>query len=136
MVIVETVVFLQHVPLFAGLTVNELIEVASIAKEVSYPAGADIIHEGEHGDYAFVVVEGDVKVHHRGVEVDMLGPKDVFGEMSVVDGEPRSASVTAVSRSVILRIDQRDFINLLCAHNTIAVSMVRTLSHRLRTLLK
>jgi CRP/FNR family transcriptional regulator/CRP/FNR family cyclic AMP-dependent transcriptional regulator len=56
--------------------------------------------------------------------------------MSVVDGEPRSASVTAVSRSVILRIDQKDFLNLLCTHNTIALSMVRTLSLRLRTLLK
>jgi CRP-like cAMP-binding protein len=136
MVIVETVVFLQHVPLFSGLTVHELIEVASIAKELTYTAGAEIIQEGDHGDYAFVVIEGDVLVHRGDVQVGKLGPKDVFGEMSVVDGEPRSASVTAVSRSVILRIDQKDFLNLLCTHNTIALSMVRTLSLRLRTLLK
>src|SRR5947207_11997950 len=101
MVIVETVVFLQHVPLFAGLTANELIEVASITKEIPYPAGVNIISEGEHGDYAFVVVEGEVLVHRGDVHVDKLGAKDFFGEMSVLDGEPRSASVTSISRCVI-----------------------------------
>jgi CRP/FNR family cyclic AMP-dependent transcriptional regulator len=133
MVIVETVVFLQHVPLFAGLTVNELIEVASIAKEVPYPAGSKIISEGDHGDYAFVVVDGEVLVHRGDLQIQKLGPKEVFGEMSVLDGQPRSASVTSISRTLILRIDQRDFLNLLTAHTSIAVSMVRTLSHRLRT---
>ena len=135
MISVDKVTFLQNVPLFAGMTPHELMDVAEIAKEVTYPADTAVIREGDIGDYLFIVVNGEVQVHRGKVAIRKLGSKDFFGEMSILDRESRSASVTTVSRCLMLQIDQRDFWQLLVSHNTLAVAMVKVLTQRLREML-
>jgi CRP/FNR family cyclic AMP-dependent transcriptional regulator len=131
----EKIGFLRNVPLFEGMTAQELMYVAGIVREITYPPGTTVILEEDIGDYMFIVVEGEVMVHRRNVQLAKLGTKEFFGEMSILDREPRSASVTTLTECVMLRIDESEFWQLLIAHNTLAVSMVRVLARRLREML-
>ena len=132
---VEKIAFLQNVPLFSGMTAQELLFVADIMQEDSFPAGATVIREEDLGDSMFIVVDGEVMVHRRSVQLAKLRSREFFGEMSILNSEPRSASVTTVSKCRMLRIDESDFWQLLIANNTLAVSMVRVLAQRLREML-
>src|SRR5215510_3685190 len=109
---VEKIAFLENVPLFSGMPTHELMYVAGIVQEDSFPAGATVIREEDGGDSMFF-----------------------FGEMSLLNSEPRSASVTTVTKCRLLRIEEDDFWQLLIANNTLAVAMVRVLAQRLRELL-
>ena len=135
MISIDKVAFLQNVPLFTGMTPHELIDVGEIAKEITYPENTAVIREGDIGDYLFIVVNGEVMVHRGDVRIRKLGSMDFFGEMSILDRESRSASVTTVSNCQMLQIDQRDFWELLVSHNTLAVAMVKVLTQRLREML-
>jgi CRP/FNR family cyclic AMP-dependent transcriptional regulator len=132
---VEKIAFLENVPLFSGMPTHELMYVAGIVQEDSFPAGATVIREEDGGDSMFVVVDGEVMVHRRNAQLAQLRSKDFFGEMSLLNSEPRSASVTTVSKCRLLRIEEDDFWQLLIANNSLAVAMVRVLAQRLRELL-
>jgi len=135
MIPVDRIAFLQNVPLFAGMTSQELLDVADIVKEVSFPSDTTIIREDDIGDYMFILVEGEVLVHRRSAQIGRLRSRDFFGEISILDRGPRSASVTTLSNCQLLRIDQRDFWQILVDRNTLAVSMVKVLAQRLRHML-
>jgi CRP/FNR family cyclic AMP-dependent transcriptional regulator len=129
---VEKIAFLENVPLFSGMATQELIYVAGIVQEDAFPAGATVIREEDAGDAMFIVVDGELMVHRRNTQLAKLRSKDFFGEMSILNSEPRSASVTAVSKCRLLRIEESDFWQLLIANNSLAVAMVRVLAQRLR----
>jgi len=132
MIVVEKMLFLRHVPLFSNMASSELTNVASIAREVTYPAGSRIIQEGEHGDHMFLILDGEVLIQRNETPLRTLRSRDFFGEMSIIDGEPRSASATAETDCLLLRIDTEDFQSLLSTYNSAAVSVVRALNQRLR----
>jgi len=132
---IDRIAFLQNVPLFAGMTSQELLRVAEIVKEVNFPSDTMIIREDDVGDYMFILVDGEVLIHRGGAQVGKLRSKDFFGEMSILDRGPRSASVTTLSNCQLLRIDERDFWQILVLHNTLAVSLVKVLAQRLRQML-
>jgi HEAT repeat protein len=135
MIAVEKMLFLRHVPLFSKMETSELTHVASIAREVTFPAGCRIIQEGEHGDHMFLIVDGEVLIRRGTTSVNTLGPRDFFGEMSIIDGEPRSATATAATDCFLLRIDKDDFQELLSTYNSVAISVARGLNQRLRAVL-
>jgi HEAT repeat protein len=135
MIVVEKMLFLRHVPLFSNMATSELTQVASIAREVTYPAGFGIIRQGEHGDHMFLIVDGEVLIQRGETPLKTLGARDFFGEMSIIDGEARSASATAVTDCLLLRIDKEDFQELLSTYSSAAVSVVRALNQRLREVL-
>ncbi len=132
MITVQKILFLRNVPLFSGMPPGELSHLAGIAEEVIYPAGGAIIHQGEHGDSMFLIVEGDIRIHRDGVELAVLGGQNHFGEMSILDGEPRSASASALTDCLLLRINQTDFYDILSRRFEVAISIIRTLTRRLR----
>ena len=132
MITVEKILFLRNVPLFSGMPPGELGRLAGIAEEVVYSAGSSIIGQGEHGDTMFLIVEGEVRIYRGEMELAVLKEKDYFGEMSILDGEPRSASVTALSDCLLLRISQADFHEILSGHFEAALAIIRTLTRRLR----
>jgi len=135
MVPIDRIAFLQNVPLFAGMTSQELLRVAEIVKEVTFPADTTIIREDDIGDYMFILIDGEVLIHRRNADIGKLRSNDFFGELSILDRGPRSASVTTISDCQLLRIDQRDFWQILVVNNTLAVSLVRALAQRLRQML-
>jgi CRP/FNR family transcriptional regulator, cyclic AMP receptor protein len=129
---VEKVLFLKSVDLFAKIPGEDLAQIAGIAQEVSFEQGELIIQEGEMGDSLFLIIEGQVQVHRLGREISRLGERDAFGEMALLDHEPRSASVTAQSDVTCLKVEREDFFELMSEKIEIAHGIIRVLTHRLR----
>lgn len=133
MILVQKILFLKNVPLFSSMAPTELSHLAGIAEEVVYPANTSIITHGEHGDEMFLIVEGEIKIHIGNEALATLSVRDYFGEMSILDGEPRSASATALSDCLLLRIKQEDFYNILSQRFDVALTIIQTLTRRLRS---
>ena len=128
---------LQQVPLFSQLAPMELERVAEITRERSYPRNSVILFEDDPGDALYVVAQGQVKVvligeDGREVILSVLGEGDFFGEMSLIDEEPRSAHVIAMEDSNLLVIRREDFQAILQQSPGIALALLRELSRRLR----
>jgi CRP-like cAMP-binding protein len=131
-ILVEKVLFLKHVSLFSRMSVGDLGRVAEIAEEVVYPAHSNIFREDDYGDTLFIIVEGSVQIARRGEPLALLQARDYFGEMSILDGEPRSASATAFKDSLLLKISQEEFHEILSTHFDTALAVIKTLSRNLR----
>lgn len=106
MTTIERVVALQRVALFADIPGRTLAAVARRATEVDVDAGTPVIVEGAVEDHLFTVVRGRLRVHHGDREVTTLGPGATVGELAALVPEPRSASVTALEPTTLLRIDK------------------------------
>jgi CRP-like cAMP-binding protein len=129
---VEKVLFLKSVDLFRALPGEELATIAEIAEEQPFAAGDQIFAEGEPGDALYLVVEGTVKVHKGDKALSQLGEREVFGEMAVLDAEPRTASATVVKDAVLLKIGRDDFRDVLRERPEIGMGVLQVLSRRLR----
>jgi CRP-like cAMP-binding protein len=132
MIVVEKVLFLSRVSIFTAIPSRELGHFALISEEVVIPKGKFVFNQGEPGDSMYLVVEGEFGVVRDGREIARMGPKDYFGEMSILDDEPRSASVVAKSDSLLLRIPRHEFLDIVANHPAAALAIIRTLSQRLR----
>src|SRR6516165_4073288 len=88
---------LKGVPLFSECSKSELAEIAQVADEISFPAGRTLIEEGRPGREFFVIAEGTVEVRSDGQKLTMRGDSNSFGEMSLLTGKPRNATVTTTS---------------------------------------
>ena len=132
---VEIILHLRSLELFARLTTQELSELAAVVREETYPPGSTIVREGEFGDCMYLVVEGGVRVTREGKLVKRFKPGEFFGEMSVLDGETRSATVTAATPLRLLRLDKCDLLPLMDEQPGIAIAMCQTLSGHLRALI-
>ena len=131
---VEKVLFLKRVPLFAGVPTRDLVQVAGIAEEVLCEPEERIITEGEQGNAMFLIVEGEVAIHRGGQRLASLRVQDCFGEMSILDNEPRSASATALTDCLLLKVDQDHFHTILNQNADVALAIIRTLTRRLRSM--
>lgn len=129
---VEKVLFLKSVDLFSKIPGEDLTQVAGIASEVSFEQNELIFQEGEMGDSLYLIVDGSVRVHNQGKEITRLNEKQAFGEMAILDNEPRSASVTAVTDVACLKIDRQDFYEVMFEKVEIAYGIIRVLTGRLR----
>ena len=133
MILVEKVLFLKHVSLFSRMSVGDLGRVAEIAEEVVYTAYSNIFREGDYGDTLFIIVDGSVQITRRGELLALLQARDYFGEMSILDGEPRSASASASGDCLLLKISQEEFHDILSTHFDTALAVIKTLSRNLRS---
>jgi CRP/FNR family transcriptional regulator, cyclic AMP receptor protein len=122
---------IKRVPLFAGLSKRELDEVAGIADELAIAAGSKLTREGAAGHEFLVLVEGAADVRRKGRKVNTLGPGDFLGEIALVTGAPRTATVTTTAASRLLVIAARDFKALLRRTPSIQLKILETLASRL-----
>ncbi len=99
--------------------------------EVTYPADETVVREGDPGDALYIIVEGTVEIHTGGRMVARMTAGDFFGEISLFDGEPRSATVVAVDDVVLLKLKSSDFETLLKIHY-IARTALESLAQRFR----
>jgi len=130
----ERIIFLRHVPLFADLPPSDLKQIAAVAGEQLYEDGAFIAREGEAGNELLVIVEGEVRVVSGGKELVRRRRGDYVGEMAVLDGEPRSASLVALGTVRALRIGRREFETILRERPETSHAMLLVLTRRLREL--
>lgn len=104
---------LEQVGLFSRCSRRERATVARHMETASLPAGTPLIEEGEDGDALFLIIEGSASVRRHGAEVASVGPGAYFGEMALLDGEPRSATVVATEPVTIAVLGVRMFRTLL-----------------------
>jgi CRP-like cAMP-binding protein len=133
----NTVDFLTTVPLFAGIDPAELAQLADVTREKQYPKGSVIVFEDDPGDALFVVREGRVKVvlvseDGREVILGVLGVGEHFGELSLIDEQPRSAHVIAMEDTSLLVLRSDDFRRRVEASPAVAWALLQELSRRLR----
>ncbi|MFO7893515.1 MAG: DUF5995 family protein [Longimicrobiales bacterium] len=129
---IEKVLHLKNVTLFQDVLAEDLVTIARVAKEHRFKAGEQLIVQGEPGEAAYVVVDGEVRVSREGRELATVGAGAVLGEMSVVSDVPTSADCAAVTKGVALRIAREDFHALLQDYPTTAIGVMHVLADRLR----
>ncbi len=130
----EKLDLLHRVPLFAGLDRRHLERLGMLTEEVDVPAGKVLMRQGEHGDDLMLIVSGGVAVERDGARLNQLGPGDFFGEIALVAGGPRTATVTAEAPTRLLVVNHRDFHAMMEEFPDVAVKVLITLAHRLRSL--
>jgi len=128
---------LRRVPLFSDLTEADLLRFADVTREREYPKNSVILFEDDPGDALYIVSTGQVKVvligeDGREVILSVLGEGDFFGEMGLIDDEPRSAHVIAMKDSHLLVLRRDDFQAQLEEHPKIALKLLKVLVQRLR----
>jgi len=128
---------LQRVSIFAGLDDATLASLERLVVERPYPRDSVIVSQEDRGDALFVVSDGKVKVvlygrSGREVILSVFKPGDFFGEMSLLDNQPRSANVIAVETSTLLVLERRAFSDYLAAHPQVALNVLAEMSRRLR----
>ncbi len=124
---------LRTVALFDGIDADGLARIADQAIEVDFPADRTIVRQGEVGTGFFLVVTGRARVVRDGSTIAELGPGDFFGELSLLDGEPRIATVTAEVPTACLALASWEFETLLEAQPRLAIAILRGVAHRLRS---
>jgi CRP/FNR family transcriptional regulator, cyclic AMP receptor protein len=128
----EAVPMLAEIPLFSSLSRRHLGRVASVASTKRYAQHATLAVVGKPADAFFVLLDGRVRVEVPGGRKVELGAGDFFGEMALIDGEPRSATVVAVSDVYVMTIARAKFLKLLESEPKIALAILATLTRRLR----
>ena len=123
---------LAGVPLFAGLSTKHLKRVRDLAEEADYMAGASLVKEGTEGDAFYVIIEGLAKVMVGKRAINQLMPGDYFGEISLLDGGLRSASVVSETPLKVLVIDRAPFLKLIESEGSIAIALLETTARAIR----
>ncbi len=127
---------IRNIPLFSGLSREDLARVVGKLEEEKYSSGQAIVHQGEEGDALYVVESGAVEVlletnGTRSESLTMLGPQDCFGEMALFTGQKRSATVRAFVDSAILKLSQENWDDLIRKYPALALHFCNVLSRRL-----
>ncbi|HKM77396.1 MAG TPA: cyclic nucleotide-binding domain-containing protein [Candidatus Bathyarchaeia archaeon] len=124
---------LEKTPLWSGLTKQELRLVVKASKERNFESGHKVVSKGDPGDGFYLIFEGAAEVRSDGKTLSKLGPGQFFGEMSVLDNQPRSADVVTVEPSRILFLSALSFKTLIFANPKIALKMLQEFVQRLRS---
>ncbi len=130
-------IFLRQVSIFGGLSDDDLARLANIGSRKSFPKGSIIVMEAEAGAAMFTIISGKVKVvrsdgEGREVILSILSDSDVFGELSLLDGHVRSASVVAITATEVFVIHRQDFMHLLHTFPSISIALLGILANRMR----
>jgi CRP-like cAMP-binding protein len=133
---IERIILLKRVDLFRHLPNSILTELAMLLREVTLMADETVFAKGDPGDALYIIAQGKVRVHDGDHTLNYLQEGQVFGEMALLDPEPRLAGVTAVTSIRLLRLDQTPFYQLLEDHVEIASSIFHILSSHLRNRMK
>ena len=129
----QKITYLERVQIFEGCSNRQLRAIARIAEVQEGPAGEMLARAGEPGDRFFVIVDGAARIEVSAQKQHRIGPGEFFGEMSLLDGEPRSATVIADTAVRLLVIHRRDFMSLLREVPALTQQMLVTLCQRVRT---
>ncbi len=123
---------LRAVPLFEGMTDRSVDEIAALAAETDYPAGAILVREGDPGDTFIVIVDGRATVDRGGEPIAEMSGGDFLGEISLIDHRPRSATVIAVEpiHALVVRCDGFD--RLMNDYPAVRLGILTALTRRLR----
>lgn len=131
---VDRLLFVRGVPIFKELRDDFLVRLASVMDELSFPENYSIFKEGQEGRSLYILVSGRVRVHLSDRDLAKLDKGACFGEMSLFDAEPRSATITTLEPCECLMLTQMQLYDAIDETPGIAVNIIRLLSRRIREL--
>lgn len=132
--VIEKVILLQGVDVFAEVPGDYLANLAAIAEEIHVLEGDVLYSEGEASDALYLVLEGRVDLRQGDRRISESGVGEAFGTWALFDQEPRLATAVAAADATLLRIDSEDFTDILADHVQVAQGVIRTVARRLRGL--
>lgn len=124
--------YLARVPMFSACSKKELQAIAKRTTDVTFGEGHEIVQEGRQGYEFFVITDGRVKVSRNQRKVAELGPGDFFGELSLLDRAPRSATVTALTPVEAVVLVSQEFDSLITEAPSVTRKLLQGLAQRLR----
>ena len=132
MILVQKILFLKNVPLFSTMPPDTIAWVAEAADETSTLSGQTIFEKGSEGDSMYVIADGSVRIHDGDKTLASLPQGAFFGELSILDGETRSATATAESDCLLLVIRQDAFRRILSKQFDVTENLLKILVRRIR----
>jgi CRP-like cAMP-binding protein len=130
----EKLDLLHRIPLFSGFDNRRLERLGMLADGVDVPAGKVLMRQGDTGVDMMIIVSGSVSVERDGNRLNTLGPGDFFGEIALLDGGPRTATVTSEEPTRLLVITHRDFHSMMDEFPEVADQVLNALANRVRRL--
>ncbi len=124
--------FVARVPIFGNCSADEIQAITAVAQEGFFQPGQIIVTQGTPGQAFYLILEGRVEILRDGKSLGAFGKGDFFGEMSLLDQAPRSATIKAIEQTECLMLSSWDFKALLERYPSIAVKLLEVLSRRLR----
>src|SRR5687768_10205759 len=132
LLLVEKVLILKSLSIFNDTPEHILADLAPLMEEEEYEKDTLIFSEGEMGDCMYIIHQGEVKIHKANMALAVLKEKEVFGELALLDPEPRSASATTLSDCILFRIDQEPLYEVIDIRPEVARGFIKILCKRLR----
>ena len=132
MLIIEKILLLKNSDIFKNCNEADLIEIASICKESQVDKNITLFKKGDSGNCMYFIYSGKVSIHDERHQLAELSENEIFGELSLLDSETRSASATTVTDCILLKIEQEPFYDVVAINTDILKGIMRTLCRRLR----
>ncbi len=134
LLLLEKVLLLKSLSIFKDTPETTLSELAPLMQEEEIEKDGIIFNENDPGDCMYIILSGQVQIHKGKTDLAILHDKEVFGELSLLDAETRSASATAKTDCILYKIDQEPFYELIDTRPEVARGFIKILCTRLRQL--
>ncbi len=132
MLLIEKILLLRKSDIFSSCKEVDLIDIASISAEQQVNKGVTLFKKGDPGNGMYFIHSGKVSIHADEHQIAVLSDNEIFGELSLLDAEPRSASATTLTDCILLKIEQEVFYDVIATNTDILRGIMRTLCRRLR----
>ena len=132
MLIIEKILLLKNSDIFKRCSEVDLIDIASICQENHVDKGVTLFTKGDTGNCMYFIYSGQVSIHEGEHQLAVLADNEIFGELSLLDSESRSASATTLTDCILLKIEQEPFYDVIATSTEILKGIMRTLCKRLR----
>jgi CRP/FNR family transcriptional regulator, cyclic AMP receptor protein len=132
MLLIEKILLLKNSDIFKNCKEIDLVDIASICQEIHIEKGITIFKKEDPGNCMYIIYSGEVSIHDAEHRLATLTEKEIFGELSLLDSESRSASATTLTECTLLQIEQEPFYDVVATNADILKGIMRTLCKRLR----
>ena len=132
MLIIEKILLLKNSDIFKNCNEVDLIDIAAICEENHVDKNMTIFKKGDSGNCMYFIYTGSVSIHDEQHQLAVLSENEIFGELSLLDSEKRSASATALTDCILLKIEQEPFYDVVATNTDILKGIMRTICRRLR----
>ncbi|KAA5541264.1 Crp/Fnr family transcriptional regulator [Adhaeribacter rhizoryzae] len=132
MLLIEKVLLLRASEIFWQTPEQELVELAGILEEIYLEPGVTLFAKGDPGTCMYFIFKGKIRVHDGGYALAVLEENDFVGELSILDAESRSASATTAEESILLKLEQEPFYDIMMNNAEVLKGILKTLCRRLR----
>jgi CRP-like cAMP-binding protein len=132
MLLIEKVLTLHSSEIFHDTPETDLVELAGALKEIHLEANTQLFAKGDQGDSMYFIYKGKVRIHDADHTFATLEENEILGELSILDAEPRSASATTLEETILLKLDQEPFYEIMISNAEVLKGILKTLCRRLR----